>query len=194
MTGPRDSAGRVPVLPPSGPLAGWPDVTAGQARAMLDTALSGLALGPVDRDARDRLTGPDPVGPDPVGPGPAVVAAVVAGWIRRGFEAGLSAGRAELVDEVAVVQAARAEALALARKLTTAEVTLARVSGWWRDATGERDEARDDLEQVVAGIAAAAAEAGLVVDDDTADLRVALRMLLRRLEQVAGPLTEDGRR
>jgi hypothetical protein len=72
---------------------------------MLDTALSGLRLGPVDQDARDRLTGLDPVSLDP-----AVAAAVVAGWVRRGFETGLAAGRAEVLDEAAAVRQARAEA------------------------------------------------------------------------------------
>lgn len=188
MTDPRSSAGQVPVLPLSGPLERWPDVTTAQARAMLEQALSGLALGPVDQDAAARLSGSGPAGLDP-----AIAAAVVASWIRGGFEAGLAAGRAEVVDEVAVVQAARDEARALARKLATARATLERVSGWWRDATAERDEAREDLEQtagaqerygrVVDEVVAAATDAEPSVEDSTADARAALRVLLVRIER-----------
>jgi len=175
---------QIPVLPPAGPLQAWPDVTTAQAAGMLEQALSGLALGPVDQDAAARLTGLDP----------AIAAAVVASWIRRSFQAGLATGRAEAVDETPAVQQVRAEARALTRKLTTARAARAQVYGWWRDATAERDEAREDLEQVIDQVAAAAVEAGLVVDDDTADTRVVLRTLLARLEQAAGPLTQDGPR
>jgi hypothetical protein len=149
MTDPRDSE-QGPVLPVAGPLERWPDVTTAQARAMLDTALSGLGLGPVDQDARDRLTGLDPVGLDP-----AMAAAVIASWVRRGFEAGLHAGRGEVLDEAAAVRRARAEA---------------EVYG-----------------QVVDDVVTAATEAECVVEDDTADTRVALRALLARIERaVAG--------
>jgi phosphoglycolate phosphatase-like HAD superfamily hydrolase len=125
---------------------------------------------------------------------PAIAAAVVASWIRRSFEAGLAAGRTEAVDETPVVQQVRAEARSLTRRLTTARAARAQVYRWWRDATTERDEVRDDVEQLVDELAAAAAEAALVVDDDTADPRVGLRTLLARIEQTVGPLTEGGRR
>jgi hypothetical protein len=177
MTDPRDSE-QGPVLPVAGPLERWPDATTAQARAMLDTALSGLGLGPVDQDARDRLTGLDPVGLDPV-----AAAAAIASWVHRSFQAGHHAGRAE----------ARAQA----DKLERAVATLKRVNSWWRDATAERDEAREDLEaaaaaeerygRVVDEVVAAATEAECVVEDDTADTRVALRVLLVGIERaVAG--------
>jgi hypothetical protein len=175
---------QISVLPPAGPLEQWPDVTTAQAAGMLEQALSGLALGLVDHAAQARLTMLDP----------AIAAAVVASWIRRGFAAGLVAGRAEVVDEAPVVQQVRAQARATAKKLTTALAARAEVYGWWRDATTERDEALEDLEQLVAEITTAAVEAALVVDDDTADTRAALRTLLAQLEQTAGPLTQDGRR
>jgi hypothetical protein len=177
VTAPQD-------LPPVGPLERWPSVSMPQAAGMLKQGLSGLALGRVDRNVREWLT----TGLD------ASRGAVVAGWLRRSFEAGLAAGRTEAVDEALVVQQARAEARSLARRLTTARAARAQVYGWWRDATTERDEARDDVEQLVAELAAAAVEAALVVDDDTADPRVGLRTLLARIEQTVGPRTEGGRR
>src|SRR5512143_3954066 len=124
-------------LPPAGPLTRWPDVTTAQAHRMLEQALAGLTLGPVDQDAQARLTELDP----------AIAAAVVASWLRRAWTAGVAAGRAEVVDEAPAVARARA--------------TVAQVPRWWRDATAERDEARDDLR------AAARAEerCGQVVDE-----------------------------
>jgi hypothetical protein len=145
------------VVPPAGPLEQWPQVTPGQAAQMLGSALEGLALGSVDRDAAQRLTGLDP----------AIAAAVVASWIRRAFEAGLAAGRAEMVDEAPAVAAARAEA----------------------------GQARADAEvygRVIDEVVTAAADAEPAAEDDTADARAALVALLTRIERAAGLIT--GRR
>src|SRR5512143_1280138 len=138
-------------LPPAGPLTRWPDVTTSQAHRMLEQALAGLTLGPVDQDAQARLTELDP----------AIAAAVVASWLRRAWTAGVAAGRAEVVDEAPAVARARAKAQARTRQLAAARATVAQVTRWWRDATAERDEARDDLR------AAARAEerCGQVVDE-----------------------------
>jgi hypothetical protein len=160
-------------VPPAGPLEQWPDVTAAQARAMLEAALEGLALGPVDVVVRDRLTDPDR--------SLATAAVVVAGWLRRVFEAGLSAGRAEVVDEQPTVQRLRAE---IERRARIAAGLIA-----------ERKAAEDDAEvygRVVDEVVTAAADAGPAAEDDTADARAALVALLVRIERAAGPLT--GRR
>jgi hypothetical protein len=161
-------------VPPAGPLEQWPDVTAAQARAMLEAALEGLALGPVDVVVRDRLTDPDR--------SLATAAVVVAGWLRRVFEAGLSAGRAEVVDEQPTVQRLRAEIERRAR----IEAGL----------IAERKAAEDDAEvygRVVDEVVTAAADAATAAaEDDTADARAALVALLVRIERAAGPLT--GRR
>jgi hypothetical protein len=159
-------------VPSAGPLEQWPDVTTAQARAMLEAALEGLALGPVDDVVRDRLTGLEP----------AAAAAVVAGWLRRVFEAGLSAGRAEVVDEQPTVQRLRAE---IERRARIAAGLIA-----------EREAAEDDAEvygRVVDEVVTAAADAATAAaEDDTADARAALVALLVRIERAAGPLT--GRR
>jgi hypothetical protein len=136
----------------------WPEVTTGQGRAMLEHALVGLDLGPVDKDAQDRLTGPG----RPLDP--AIVAAVVASWLRRTFEAGLNAGRAERVDEAAAVQQVLAETA----------------------------QARTDAEtygQVIDAIVTAAADAEVAAEDDTADHRTVLTGLLFQIERAAGLIT-----
>lgn len=147
-------------LPPAGPLADWPEITTAKARALLESALNGLTLGRIDVEVRDRMPGSHrPLDPT-------VTTAVVASWLRRSFEAGLAAGRAELVDETQAVQAAQAHV----------------------------DRSRSDAEtygRVIDEIVTAAAEAEPATEDDTADTRAALAGLLVRIERAAGLLTAN---
>lgn len=88
-----------PRLPLPGPLHTPPTIP-DQATAVLhlDIALTRIVLGDYDRQAACNVTALD-----------RATVAAVASWLRRSFDAGLSAGRAERVDETERVQRLEAE-------------------------------------------------------------------------------------